>query len=168
MKKILLIIMAIIVVCAIAVGIYFLISTSTTKVNFEGEQCVAIGFVAKGKEKEFSDKYLNNSEEFNKLTTVSSGDEEQFVIIPKDKNSEIKIWTYKVTEEGEILIDKVIAENISKPVVIKAETAEVVPKVGIEYKSNDKKIVLPLTLSGKDGKLVLGENSNLIKDISEY
>ena len=42
------------------------------------------------------------------------------------------------------------------------------PKVGIEYKYNDKKIVLPLTLSGKDGKLVLGENSNLIKDISEY
>ena len=31
-----------------------------------------------------------------------------------------------------------------------------------------QKIVLPLILSGKDGKLVLGENSSLIKDISEY
>lgn len=42
------------------------------------------------------------------------------------------------------------------------------PKVGIEYSSDDQKIVLPLILSGKDGKLVLGENSSLIKDISEY
>ena len=73
-----------------------------------------------------------------------------------------------VVQEGEIVIDKVIAENVNKPVLIKAETAEVMPKVGIEYNSDDQKIVLPLILSGKDGKLVLGENSSLIKDISEY
>ena len=33
---------------------------------------------------------------------------------------------------------------------------------------NNQKIVLPLILSGKDGKIILGEKSNLIKDISEY
>ena len=155
MKKTLLIIVAIIVVIAIAVGAYLLVSTSTTKVKFEGNQCLAIGFIAKGKEAEFSEKYLKNSDEFNILTTISSGDEEQFVVIPKDRNSKIKVWTYKATEEGEIVIDKVIAENVNKPVLIKAETAEVMPKVGIEY-------------SSEDGKLVLGENSSLIKDISEY
>ena len=168
MKKTLLIIVAIIVVIAIAVGAYLLVSTSTTKVKFEGNQCLAIGFIAKGKEAEFSEKYLKNSDEFNILTTISSGDEEQFVVIPKDRNSKIKVWTYKATEEGEIVIDKVIAENVNKPVLIKAETAEVMPKVGIEYSSDNQKIVLPLILSGKDGKLVLGENSSLIKDISEY
>jgi len=168
MKKVLLIILAVIVVVAVAVGVYLVIPKNDTKVTFEGEQCLAIGFIANGKEKDFSEKYLNSSEDFSKLTTVSSGKEEQFVIIPKDKNSTIKVWTYKVTEEGELLIDKVIAENINEPILINAETAEVVPKVGIEYKYNDKKIVLPLTLSGKDGKLVLGENRNLIKDISEY
>lgn len=168
MKKVLLIIVAIIVVVALAVGIYLLISNSTTKVKFEGDQCLAIGFIAKGKEKDFSDKYLNSSEDFSKLTTISSGNEEQFVVIPKGKDSKIKVWTYKVTEAGEIVIDKVIAENVSEPILIKAETAEVVPKVGIEYENNEQKIVLPLTLSGKDGKLVLGEKSNFIKDISEY
>ena len=88
--------------------------------------------------------------------------------IPKGKDSKIKVWTYKVTEAGEIVIDKVIAENVSEPILIKAETAEVVPKVGIEYEGNNQKIVLPLILSGKDGKIILGEKSNLIKDISEY
>lgn len=56
MKKTLLIIVAIIVVIAIAVGAYLLVSTSTTKVEFEGNQCLAIGFIAKGKEAEFSEK----------------------------------------------------------------------------------------------------------------
>ena len=168
MKKVLLIILAVIVVAAIAVGVYLLIPKNTTKVTFEGEQCLAIGFIAKGKEKDFSEKYLNSSEDFSKLTTISSGDEEQFVVIPKGKNAKIKVWTYKVTEAGEIVIDKVIAENVNEPIFIKAETAEVVPKVGIEYENDNQKIVLPLTISGKDGKLVLGEKSNLIKDISEY
>ena len=168
MKKVLLIILAVIVVAALAVGIYLLVSNNTTKVKFEGDQCLAIGFIANGKEKDFSEKYLNNSEDFSKLTTITAGDEEQFVIVPKGKNSKIKVWTYKVTEAGEIVIDKVIAENVSEPILIKAETTEVVPKVGIEYDGNNQKIVLPLTLSGKDGKIVLGEKSNLIKDISEY
>ena len=74
----------------------------------------------------------------------------------------------RLEEAGEIVIDKVIAENVSEPILIKAETAEVVPKVGIEYEGNNQKIVLPLILSGKDGKIILGEKSNLIKDISEY
>ena len=168
MKKALLIIAAVIVAIALAVGVYLLILKNDTKVTFEGEQCLAIGFIANGKEKNFSEKYLNSSEDFSKLTTISLGDEEQFVVVPKGKNSKIKVWTYKVTEAGEIVIDKVIAENVSEPILIKAETAEVVPKVGIEYDGNNQKIVLPLTLSGKDGKLVLGENGNLIKDISEY
>lgn len=58
MNKTLLIIVAIIVVIAIAVGAYLLVSTSTTKVKFEENQCLAIGFIAKGKEAEFSEKYL--------------------------------------------------------------------------------------------------------------
>ena len=168
MKKVLLIILAVIVVAALAVGVYLLIPKNSTKVTFEGEQCLAIGFIANGKEKDFSEKYLNGSEDFNKLTTITSGDEDQFVVVPKGKDSKIKVWTYKVTEAGEIVIDKVIAENVSEPILIKAETAEVVPKVGIEYEGNNQKIVLPLILSGKDGKIILGEKSNLIKDISEY
>ena len=168
MKKALLIIAAVIVAIALAVGVYLLILKNDTKVTFEGEQCLAIGFIANGKEKNFSEKYLNSSEDFSKLTTISLGDEEQFVVVLKGKNSKIKVWTYKVTEAGEIVIDKVIAENVSEPILINAETAEIVPKVGIEYDGNNQKIVLPLTLSGKDGKLVLGENGNLIKDISEY
>lgn len=168
MKKVLLIMLAIIVVAVIVAGVYLLIPKNATKVIFEGEQCLAIGFIDNGKEKDFSEKYLNSSEDFSKLTTISLGDEEQFVVVPKGKNSKIKVWTYKVTEAGEIVIDKVIAENVSEPILIKAETAEVVPKVGIEYDGNNQKIVLPLTISGKDGKIVLGEKSNLIKDISEY
>ena len=168
MKKVLLIILAVIVVAALAVGVYLLIPKNATKVTFEGEQCLAIGFIANGKEKDFSEKYLNGSEDFSKLTTITSGDEDQFVVVPKGKDSKIKVWTYKVTEAGEIVIDKVIAENVSEPILIKAETAEVVPKVGIEYEGNNQKIVLPLILSGKDGKIILGEKSNLIKDISEY
>ena len=152
MKKVLLIILAVIVVAALAVGVYLLIPKNATKVTFEGEQCLAIGFIANGKEKDFSEKYLNGSEDFSKLTTITSGDEDQFVVVPK----------------GKIVIDKVIAENVSEPILIKAETAEVVPKVGIEYEGNNQKIVLPLILSGKDGKIILGEKSNLIKDISEY
>lgn len=168
MKKVLLIILAVIVVAALAVGVYLLIPKNATRVTFEGEQCLAIGFIANGKEKDFSEKYLNGSEDFSKLTTITSGDEDQFVVVPKGKDSKIKVWTYKVTEAGEIVIDKVIAENVSEPILIKAETAEVVPKVGIEYEGNNQKIVLPLILSGKDGKIILGEKSNLIKDISEY
>ena len=70
MKKTLLIIVAIIVVIAIAVEAYLLVSTSTTKVEFEGNQCLAIGFIAKGKEAEFSEKYLKNSDAPNLVPTL--------------------------------------------------------------------------------------------------
>ena len=102
MKKTLLIIVAIIVVIAIAVGAYLLVSTSTTKVKFEGNQCLAIGFIAKGKEAEFSEKYLKNSDEFNKLTTISSGDEEQFVVIPKIETQKLKFGHTKLQKREKL------------------------------------------------------------------
>ncbi len=37
------------------------------------------------KKKDFSEKYLNGSEDFSKLTTITSGDEDQFVVVPKGK-----------------------------------------------------------------------------------
>ena len=61
-------------------------------------------FYSKVKVYEIIERPPKASDEFNKLTTISSGDEEQFVVIPKDRNSKIKVWTYKATEEGEIVI----------------------------------------------------------------
>ena len=95
MKKVLLIILVVIVVAALAVGVYLLIPKNATKVTFEGEQCLAIGFIANGKEKDFSEKYLNGSEDFSKLTTITSGDEDQFVVL-KEKIQKLKFGHTKL------------------------------------------------------------------------
>lgn len=139
-----------------------------TKVNFENDECLAVGFIAKGKENQIKDKYFNNQDEYEYLTTVNVGNACQFIVIPKNKNATLKVYTYNISLDGELYLDEFLTEVKGTPLFITSEDTEVLPKVGVVYECGEINFTLPLITDGKDGKIIVLENENLIKDVSIY
>ena len=139
-----------------------------SKVKFEREECLAIGYIAKGKENQIKDTYFNNQEEYEFLTTVKAGDLYNFIAIPKSREATLKVYTYQRTIEGELVFDELLTEAKGTPLLIKSGEFEVVPNVGIVYECGDVKFTTPLITSGKDGTIIKGDYENYIKDISIY
>lgn len=139
-----------------------------SKVKFEREECLAIGYIAKGKGNQIKDTYFNNQEEYEFLTTVKVGDMYNFIVIPKSREATLKVYTYERTIEGELVFDELLTEAKGTPLLIKSGEFEVVPNVGIVYECGDVKFTIPLITSGKDGTIIKGDYENYIKDISIY
>lgn len=139
-----------------------------TKVTFEGDECLAVGFIAKGQEYQIRDKYFNNQDEYEYLTTVNVGDACQFIVIPKSRNATLKIYTYNISIDGELYLDEFLTEAKGTPLFITSEDTEVLPRAGVVYECDGTNFTLPLLTDGKDGKIIVLENENLIKDISIY
>lgn len=141
----------------------------STKVEFKDNECLAVGYIAKGKEKQMKERYFNNEDEYSYLTTVSTGSELcQFLVIPKKIDATIRIWKYNLSEEGELYFEELLTVAKGTPLLIKTEATEILPIVGIEYMCEDVSFTMPLQFSGMDGKLIFNENEELIKDISIY
>lgn len=139
-----------------------------SKINFENDECIAIGYIEKGKEEQIKEKYFNTNNEYESLTTVFEGDEYQFIVIPQKTDATLKIWKYNISEDGELFFDKLLAKAKGIPLLIETQCTEVFPRVGIEYENCDTKFIVPLMISGMDGKLIFSDYKNLIKDISIY
>ena len=141
----------------------------STKVEFEDSECLAVGYIAKGKEKEMKERYFNNEDEYSYLTTVSTGSDLcEFLVIPKKIDATIRIWKYNLSEEGELYFEELLTVAKGTPLLIKSESTEILPIIGIEYMCEDVSFTMPLQFSGMDGKLIFNENKDLIKDISIY
>lgn len=139
-----------------------------SKVKFDNDECLAIGYITKGKENQIKDTYFNNQDEYEFLTTVKAGEKYDFIVIPKSREATIKVYTYKRTLEGELVFDEFLTEAKGTPLLIKSGEFEVVPNVGIVYECGDVKFTIPLITSGKDGTIIKGDYENYIKDISIY
>lgn len=140
-----------------------------TKVEFENNECLAVGYIATGKEKLMKERYFNNEEEYSYLTTVSTGSELcQFLVIPKKIDATIRIWKYNLSEEGELYFEELLTVAKGTPLLIKTDATEILPIVGIEYMCEDVSFTMPLQFSGMDGKLIFNQNEDLIKNISIY
>ena len=140
----------------------------STKVNFKNDECIAIGYIEKGKEAQIKEKYFDTDNEYESLTTVVEGDEYQFIVIPKSLDATLKIWKYNVSEDGELYFDELLLEAIGTPLLIKTQCTEVFPRVGVEYENDNTKFTIPLMISGMDGKFTFTDYKNLVKDISIY
>ena len=141
----------------------------STKVKFENNECLAVGYIATGKEKQMKERYFNNEDEYSYLTTVSTGSELcQFLVIPKKLDATIRVWKYNLSEEGELYFEELLTVAKGTPLLIKTEATEILPIVGIEYMCEDVSFTMPLQFSGMDGKLIFNENEDLIKNISIY
>ena len=140
----------------------------STKVNFKNDECIAIGYIEKGKEAQIKEKYFDTDNEYESLTTVVEGNEYQFIVIPKSLDATLKIWKYNVSEDGELYFDELLLEAIGTPLLIKTQCTEVFPRVGIEYENGNTKFTIPLMISGMDGKFTFADYKNLVKDISIY
>ena len=140
----------------------------STKVNFKNDECIAIGYIEKGKEAQIKEKYFDTDNEYESLTTVVEGDEYQFIVIPKSLDATLKIWKYNVSEDGELYFDELLLEAMGTPLLIKTQCTEVFPRVGIEYENGNTKFTIPLMISGMDGKFTFTDYKNLVKDISIY
>ena len=140
----------------------------STKVNFKNDECIAIGYIEKGKEAQIKEKYFDTDNEYESLTTVVEGDEYQFIVIPKSLDATLKIWKYNVSEDGELYFDELLLEAIGTPLLIKTQCTEVFPRVGVEYENGNTKFTIPLMISGMDGKFTFTDYKNLVKDISIY
>lgn len=140
----------------------------STKVNFKNDECIAIGYIEKGKEAQIKEKYFDTDNEYESLTTVVEGNEYQFIVIPKSLDATLKIWKYNVSEDGELYFDELLLEAIGTPLLIKTQCTEVFPRVGVEYEFGDTKFTIPLMISGMDGKFTITDYKNLVKDISIY
>lgn len=140
-----------------------------TKVEFENNECLAIGYIAQGKEQEMKENFFNNEDEYSFLTTVSTGSDLcQVLVIPKKLDATIRIWTYNLSEDGELYFEELLTVAKGTPLLIKSETPEILPIVGIEYMCEDVSFTVPIQFSGMDGKLIFNANEDLIKDISIY
>ena len=140
----------------------------STKVNFKNDECIAIGYIEKGKEAQIKEKYFDTDNEYESLTTVVEGNEYQFIVIPKSLDATLKIWKYNVSEDGELYFDELLLEAIGTPLLIKTQCTEVFPRVGIEYENDNTKFTIPLMISGMDGKFTFTDYKKLVKDISIY
>ena len=140
----------------------------STKVNFENDECIAVGYIEKGKESQIKDKFFNDEEEYEYLTTVTEGDTCQFIVIPKKLDATLKVYKYDVSLEGELYFKELLAEAKGTPLFIKTQGTEVFPRVGIVYECDGITFTIPLMLSWEEGKLVFLDHEDLIKDISIY
>ena len=139
-----------------------------SKVNFENNECLAIGYIVKGKESQIKDTYFNNQDEYDFLTTVNAGDKYNFIVIPKSREATLKVYTYKRTIEGELVFDELLTEAKGTPLLVESGEFEIVPNVGVVYECGDAEFTIPLLLSGKDGTIIKGDYEEYIKDISIY
>lgn len=140
----------------------------STKVNFKNDECIAIGYIEKGKEAQIKEKYFDTDNEYESLTTVVEGDEYQFIVIPKSLDATLRIWKYNVSENGELYSEELLLEAVGTPLLIKTQCTEVFPRVGVEYENGNTKFTIPLMISGMDGKFTFTDYKNLVKDISIY
>lgn len=139
--------------------------------------CIAVANVTYKNEESFVNKYFNSFEEFNSLTIYDFRDEldrqaqyeDKYVIIPKDKNVKITVYSCIIDENGNLNRGDKLVETTSEPFVIKHKIGETtIPEYIVDFVSNEIQDEFDLVFSGENGKLDLKGHEKEVIDISIY
>lgn len=147
--------------------------TTLSKVEFNENECLAIGYILGEDLEEFNKKYFNSTENLkvydfrSKISKdIEAGD--RFILIPKSEDVKISIYRCLFTEEGKLELDSLLLNNYNEPLILLDDYTEYIPRLCVKVKYNDLEEQFYIQFSGEDGKLVLTEVEDFIKDISIY
>lgn len=132
-----------------------------TKIDFQGEEFFAIAAINRFLVEPMADDYLVNPEA---ITNVDAGMGEAFMLFPKTDKVKFSVETVALTDEGNLAGQDVIASNLGGAVVIYSNPVEYVPNIQVVAEYNGNKVILPISYSGIDGRLVI--NSEFVKDVT--
>ena len=153
-------------------------TTNGTTINFNDNQCLAIGYVLDSNIDEFIHNNFHNNYTYNNLEVLDyrSADSREkeignhFVIIPKSEDVKITLYSCFINEQGELELDNTLTKDYTKPFVILddylAETTT--PEMCIKFEYQGFEEMFPIVFSGMDGKLDLKGVEQEVKDISVY
>ena len=138
-----------------------------SKVKFEKNECIAVGYVTDKNESKFADKYFSK-ETYKELAqydfreTVNKKDNygNKFVIIPINGEVEISVHKCHVDEKGNVIKDNAVIKNTSEPFIMLNDYIEYIPKICVSFKYNGNEDTFPITFSGEDGSLDLTRTRN--------
>ena len=153
-------------------------TTNGTTINFNDNQCLAIGYVLDSNIDEFIHNNFHNNYTYNNLEVLDyrSADSREkeignrFVIIPKSEDVKITLYSCFINEQGELELDNTLIKNYTTPFIILdnylAETTT--PELCIKFECNGFEETFPIVFNGMNGKLDLTGVEQEVKDISIY
>lgn len=139
-------------------------------VQFTDSICLAIGFIADGREQEFIDDYFFNEADYYQLKTLDIANSNKFVILPKYNTGTINVWSCKINDDYEVEKDELLLnDSNSNGIIVNTDEIEIMPSIAIQYIDDSGfECFIPLFFNGEDGKIVLTGNEADVTDISMY
>ena len=145
-------------------------------VEFNDNECLAIGYVTDLNEVRFIEKYFTNEtygqmSYFDFREPIYQNDSSygnKFVIVPKNENVNITVYDCYIGEDGELYTDNTLIQKISEPFIVIDDYIEYTPIMCVKFEYNGFEEMFPILFSGEDGTLVLTGYEMEVKDISLY
>ena len=144
-------------------------------VEFNDNECIAIGYVTDINEQNFINKYFPDgsystlpSYDYRYESNRTPGYGNKFVIIPMNNKVEITVYDCYIGEDGELYTDNTLISKITEPFIILDDYIEYTPSMCIKFEYNGFEEMFPITFSGEDGSLDLNGYEMEVKDISIY
>lgn len=132
-----------------------------TKIDFQDNEMFAIAAVSRFLVDTMANDYLTDP---NALTYVDAGMGEVFMLFPKTKDVKFTVQTVGFDEEFNIVAKDVLVQDATGAVVINSNPVEYTPNFQVVAECNGEKVVLPISYSGVDGRLII--DSECVKDIT--
>lgn len=139
--------------------------------------CLAIGYVPGINSENFVKKYFESDQIYNSITSYDfreeierqSQYENKFIFIPKNENVKISIYDCNINNDGKVVKNNLLIENVSEPFTLMYDIAEsTTPQMCVKLQVNGFEDIIPLVFSGKDGHLDLEGHESEVRDISIY
>ena len=144
-------------------------------VEFNDNECIAIGYVTDLNEVDFIDKYFPDGSysslpyyDYRHESNRIPGYGNKFVIIPMNNKVEITVYDCYIGDDGELYTDNTLISKITEPFILLDDYIEYTPSMCIKFEYNGFEEMFPITFSGEDGSLDLNGYEMEVKDISLY
>ena len=144
-------------------------------IDFNDNECIAIGYVTDLNEVDFIDKYFPDGSygslpyyDYRHESNRIPGYGNKFVIIPMNNKVEITVYDCYIGEDGELYTDNTLISKITEPFILLDDYIEYTPSMCIKFEYNGFEEMFPITFSGEDGSLDLNGYEMEVKDISLY
>ena len=144
-------------------------------IDFNDNECIAIGYVTDLNEVDFIDKYFPDGSygslpyyDYRHESNRTPGYGNKFVIIPMNNKVEITVYDCYIGDDGELYTDNTLISKITEPFILLDDYIEYTPSMCIKFEYNGFEEMFPITFSGKDGTLDLNGYEMEVKDISLY
>ena len=137
------------------------VSKQVSNIDFEGEQFFGIAAISRFLIDTMANDYLINPEA---ITNVDAGMGEVFMLFPKTDDVKFTVETVALSDDGNLAAGNVLIKEVNGAVVIYSNPVEYVPNIQVVAECNGKKVTLPISYSGIDGRLVI--DSEYVKDVT--